>query len=274
LTPIPGEQHFGMPMGPEAVEFSVNFLWDQSNCPCPGRTFAQSLKQWTCNSIYAATPYGSLVNDIATAHYIAKTITYDRKAPGVKGVKNGSCTLYPVWNVTMNLMKLRDSDVTDCPTFTDYTISNSYSGSSLTPFLEMTNVLDDSDITVQPSTIKVAHTGQPQAFALYDEEALSILPPLGNVGPVIDIEFRASNADFELIKGWAATRTTVVSTDQCQYDEFDIDNAPSYYSRWIVSGYSWDRDVGSGGQYTATGKVTRRIAMSLTRYWGYELLEV
>lgn len=270
VVPIPGEQHFGMPMGPEAVEFTVTFPWDMYSPPCAGKTYAQSLKQWTCNSIYAATPNGSLVNDIQTGYYIAKTISHERKAPGVHGESGVS---YPRWVVTIQLMKLRNSDVSDCPTFTDYTSSSPYTGGNTTPYFKMTNILDDSSITALPSSIKVTHSGQAQAFALYDEEALNILPPLGNVGPVIDIEFRiSSNTDFNTVKLWAATRSTVIKVDQRQYDEFDIDNEPTYHSKWIVSALNWDRDVASGGAYATAGSVNRRITMSLTRYWGYELM--
>jgi hypothetical protein len=223
--------------------------------------------------VYAATPSGSISNDIQTAYYLAKNITHERKAPGTHGVAG---VAYPRWNVTIQLMKLRASDVTDCPTFTDYTTSNPYAGGDITPYFKMTNMLDATSITTKLSSIKVTHTGQAQAFPLYDEEALTILPPLGNVGPVIDIEFRiSSNTDFNTVKLWAATRSTVVKTDQRQYDEFDIDNEPTYHSKWIVSGISWDRDVASGGAYaTNPVSVNRKITMSLTRYWGYELIEV
>lgn len=274
IVPIPGEQHFGMPMGPEATEFTATFPWDMTNPPASGTLYKDSLKRWTTNSVYGITPTGSLTNDITTGHYLAKSIVHSRKAPGVRGAPGN--VFKSRWEVTMNFIKLRASDVTDCPTFYDVTLSNSYGGASTVPYFKMTNVLDSSYVETLLSSVKVSHTGSGQAFALYDEEALTILPPLGNTGPVIDIEFRvSSNTNFNTIKDWAKTRSLVVAVDQRHYDEFDIDNPTSYYSRWMVGGISWDREATSGAAYaTDSSKINRKITMTLTRYWGYELVEV
>lgn len=271
IVPIPGEQHFGMTMGPEATEFTAVFPWDQTAPPASGTLYKDSLKRWTTNSIYAVTPTGSMVSDITTGYYLAKSIIHERKAPGIRAPPGGA--FQPVWHVTMNFIKLRSTDVTDCPTFNDITISNSYVGGNVVPYFKMTNLQDSSYVETTLSSIKVSHTGAGQAFALYDEEALTILPPLGNTGPVIDIEFRVSNNDlFTTIKDWAKTRSLVVSTDQRHYNEFDIDNPTTYYSRWMVGGLSWDREATSGAAYSTKGLINRKITMSLTRYWGWELV--
>jgi hypothetical protein len=274
IVPIPGEQHFGLPIGPEANEFTAEWVWDMTNPPCAGTLYRNSLKQWTGNSIYSIVASGSLTNDIATGKYLLKSLTHERKAPGVRGAPGG--TFQPVWKVKGNFIKLRDTDVTDCPNFTDVTVSNSYSGADPTPYFKMTSTLDATSITTKLSSIKVTHTGSVQAFALYDEEAITILPPLGSVGPVIDIEFRiANNTDFGTVKSWAASRSTVVGVDQRHYNEFDIDNPTTYYSKWIVGNINWDRDPTSGADYARLStNVNRKITMSLTRYWGYELIEV
>jgi len=233
--------------------------------------YRDSLKSWTCNSVYGITPTGSLANVITTGHYLAKSIVHERKAPGIRAPPGGA--FQPVWHVTMNFIKLRASDVVDAPVFEDVTLSNSYVGADPVPYFKMTNQQDSSIIETKLSSIKVSHTGNGQAFALYDEEALTILPPLGNTGPVIDIEFRVSSNDaFTTVKDWAKTRSLVVATDQRHYNEFDIDNPTTYYSKWIVNGMSWDRESTSGATYAVKGYVNRKITMSLTRYWGYELI--
>jgi hypothetical protein len=266
-TPVPGDSHISVAIGPEAKAYTIEFPWNMNEAPCVGQTYVESLKRWTCNSVYAATPTGSLVDDMQVGYYLAKTITTTREKTGMAGA-------VARWMVSLNLVKLRDQDVIDCPDFQDEVQHNPATSTATEPMFKMTNARTGEVLTTKLTKVTVKHNGSVQSFPLYDEEAITILPPLGNVGPQIDIEFRVkSRAEFNTISMWGATRTLIVGVDQVGYPEFDIDNPPTYYSKWIGSGISSVRAVASGAGY-ASGFTERMVSMSLLRYWSYQIIEV
>jgi hypothetical protein len=248
ITPIPGEQHLGIPIGPEVKEITIDSPWNMNNNPCSTKTYQESLKNWTCNSIYGIVPSGSLIDEVdgTPGYFLAKSISTVRDKTGMAGAVNR-------WDLNMNLVKIRDEDVTDCPDFEDTTVSNT-SVSTGSPVLTLTTTqYTNQTVDLQLTKIQVKHVGAVQAFPLYDEPALTVLPPLGNTGPVIDIDFRLKSvADYQMVKSWAATRSTMVTVDEAiGYPEFDIDNAPTYWSRWIVSSINVNRSPGSGGAFAS-----------------------
>jgi len=263
ITPIPGEQHLPIPIGPEAKEILIEAPWNLNNPPCPEfPEYKDSLKNWTCNSIYTVTTLGSLVQEEIDGHYLAKAIGTTRDKTGMAGAKS-------TWKLNMNLIKLRDVDVVDCPAFNDTTVSSTIASTGATPYIRMVNLLAPSEV-IQVGLIKIVvkHQGSIQSFPLYDCEALTILPPLGNIGPVIDITFRVNTvAMYTLIKAWAAYRSLVVSTTQNMYPEFDNDGT-GYDSKWIVNNISIARGSASGAG-VVQGQTLRIVSMSLTRYWRY-----
>lgn len=275
IVGVPGDLHVNVPIGPEAKEYQLEFSWNMANPPEGNHTYVESLKNWTCNSIYRLTPDGVTMDDIVTydgtpAYYIPRNVTTTRDKTGMAGgalVTGG----YQRWMVSMNLIKLRDEDVVDCPDFEDVLPSNPYVGGIYAPSFTMTELRYGNAITTKLTRIVVKHTGNPQAFALYDEEAIAILPPLGNIGPVIDIDFKIQTTEqMDLIKMWGATRSLIVGVTQTGYPEFDIDNPPTFYSKWVGSNINISRPIGS-----VTGsKTEREVSMSLTRYWSYEIIEV
>ena len=295
IVGVPGDLHVNVPIGPEAKEYQLEFPWKMVTPPEGPVTYETSLKNWTCNSIYRLTPFDAIFDDIATydnvpAYYMPRNVTTTRDAKtGTAGgvLPDGAsfAGMYPRWTVSMNLIKIRDEDVTDCPDFEDVMPYNPYTGTDYGPTFVMTNVLDGVTTTFYTKLTKIVvkHTGQPQSFALYNEEAIAILPPLGNIGPVIDIDFRISNdEDYQLIKMWGATRSLIVGVTQVGYPEFDNDRAgvsndkggwiiPPFYSKWIGSNINVSRPIGSA---VASGKTYREVSMSLTRYWSYEIIEV
>ena len=263
---VPGDLHVGVPIGPEAKEYQLEFPWNMNVPPEVGQTYTDSLKKWTCNSIYYLAPTGALADDITTGYYLPRNVTHSRDKIGMYG---GEAR----WLVSMNLIKLRDSDVTDCPDFDDVMPSNPYPGTDYHPMFKMTEERYGTSFVTKLTKVTVKHTGSPQAFALYDEEAIAILPPLGNIGPVIDIEFKIrQDVDFQLIKMWGATRSLIVAVDQVAYPEFDIDDPITpKYSRWIGSNIAVSRPLASA---LALGITQREVTMSLTRYWSYDFIEV
>lgn len=275
---VPGDLHVGVPIGPEAKEYQIEFSWNMANQPAGNHTYEETLKNWTCNSIYRLTPSGATADDISTyggqlQYFIPRNVTTTRDKTGMAGgvLPTGG---YRKWMVSMNLIKLRNEDVTDCPDFEDVMPSNPYAGdpNNYHPMFKMTELRYGDSITTKLTKIVVKHTGNPQAFALYDEEAIAILPPLGNIGPVIDIDFKiSSDTDFQLIKMWGATRSLIVGVDQVAYPEFDIDNPPTFYSKWIGSNINVSRPIGSA---VASGTTYREVSMSLTRYWSYNIIEL
>jgi len=280
---VPGDLHVGVPIGPEAKEYQLEFSWKMANQPGGNHSYETSLKNWTCNSIYRLTPTGATADDIATydgnpSYYIPRNITTTRDKIGIAGgaLPDGTNFAggYPDWKVSMNVIKLRNEDVTDCPDFEDVMPSNPYTGISYPPSFTMAELRYGNVLTTKLTKVVVKHTGQPQSFALYDEEAIAILPPLGSIGPVIDIDFRISkDTDYQLIKMWGATRSLIVGITQVAYPEFDIDKttAPKFYSKWIGSNINVSRPIGSA---VASGTTYREASMSLTRYWTYEIIEV
>jgi hypothetical protein len=265
ITPIPGEQHLPIPIGPEAKEIAVNAPWNLNNNPCANKSYTESLKNWTCNSIYQVQVDGSLVSEDIDGYYLAKTISTARDA------KTGTASGLGRWDLSIQLIKLRDEDITDCPDFTDITESATPSTGDA-PFLIMTRVGTESQTITRPLTsLKVSHQGAVQSFPLYDEEAITILPPLGNTGPVVDVSFTVTNTvEYDLIQTWAATRNLVVQTTQCKYPEIDNDGG-GYHSKWIVTNVSIQRASASALDPT---HVFRNVSMSLTRYWRYAQLEL
>jgi hypothetical protein len=274
---VPGDLHVGVPIGPEAKEYQLEFPWNMAVAPGGNHSYTDSLKNWTCNSIYRLTPTDATADDICTysgtpSYYIPRNITTTRDKVGLAG---GSLDTggYGRWVVSMNVIKLRDEDVTDCPDFEDVMPATTNLGANFVPKFTMTELRYGNSITTKLTKVVVKHTGSPQSFALYDEEAIAILPPLGSIGPVIDIDFRiSSNTDFQLIKMWGATRSLIVGVDQDCYPEFDIDDpGNSFYSKWIGSNINVSRPIGSR---VSAGTTYREVSMSLTRYWTYNIIEV
>lgn len=266
IVGVPGDLHVSVPIGPEAKEYQLEFPWNMNYPPEGAHTYVESLKNWTCNSIYRLTATGATADDIPTAYYIPRNVTTTRDKTGLSGGLQR-------WVVSMNVIKLRDVDVTDCPDFEDVMPATTNLGAERPPRFQMTELRYGASITTKLTKIVVKHTGQPQSFALYDEEAIAILPPLGNIGPVIDVDFKIrSDVDFQIIKMWGATRSLIVGIDQDAYPEFDIDNpTDSFYSKWIGSNINVSRPLGGALQ---SGITEREVSMSLTRYWSYNIIEV
>ena len=150
--------------------------------------------------------------------------------------------------------------------------------------LRMENVNDSTQYFDRPLTkITLKYTTTPPAFPIPGEAPLMILPPMGTVGPIVDIEFwTTTNADFERIKRWVTgyQGDTVLRCAKTSYEEIDDDAGSTVgvkNSKWLIGQTQVVRGTASGAAYNPTtdvGRVDRKITMSLTRYWNWELIAI
>jgi len=287
---IPQEVHLVIPMGVEPREYSVSFEWDEyDQCGSSMFTnFGNTLKQWDCSSLYYLNMRDtSGFHDVEPddQYVIAKSIEISRVPPGLSKsqVVDSVGRLYKRWEVTMNLLTAPTPSMLMAPAFELPVLyglptlrTDGFIG------LRMENIDDPTEYFDRPLTkIALKYTTSPPSFAIPNEVPVMILPPLGTIGPIIDIEFWLnSNEDYDRVKRWATgvDGDTVLKCTKTSYEEVDDDEGDTIEvknSKWIIAQMQVVRGLGSGGAYdpvTDVGRVDRKVTMSLIRYWKWELM--
>jgi len=120
------------------------------------------------------------------------------------------------------------------------------------------------DIPVQ--SIEMGYKSSKQDVAIPGEDHIGI--PLGYEGPTITLSSIIKGTDLAAATGW--TGNTILVVDKTSYLEFDIDNPPTVYSRWIIDNIGWKR-ASTTASNAGLGDQEWQFNLTLVRYWGQEL---
>lgn len=122
-------------------------------------------------------------------------------------------------------------------------------------------------VTIAPYQIEYTMKGQKEIISVPAGHHIQI--PLGCEGPYISMDAHMRGDAFDIVKDWDGPKISkVVATS---YAEFDVDTAPTYYSRWIVSNVQFKRSPTQAAAALLADQWWD-VSIGLVRYWDWELI--
>jgi len=251
IQPIPQSKHIIVPLGDQGPTITLTGKMHTN------ANFTELRKWWPSNWYVKATT-SSLTDDIPlNSIWLVDEVKTTRKKAYLDW-----------WDIGLQLTREWDYQAfTDAPIpFEPTTPTLRTDGINGVTLLDIEST---DSITLRPYQLEYQFKGDKEIAAIPGQHHVQI--PLGCQGPFVTMNAHVNGTDFDTIREWDGPKVSAVTATS--FLEFDLDAAPTYYSRWLVNSIQF-KQAATNAASSDVSKTWHDVTLSLVRYWDWELFNL